>query len=645
MMLEDLQRGERVGRNLLLIDLPLALLALWITGVAGGGNFDIQVWLIVCLLPFSALAWIHQSLERRSREEEFEKREWQARNKSSSLFTDEAENLLSAAVKLRQFEKFVLPAFTLLLAAGLTYVSYVAWEGWLRPGQLTAEVLDGQRSLYGIQTLLAFYFFVSGRYTSGLARNEAWRHLRAAGHFRQLATLAAVTGLAELVSLHFGLGTVQRLAHVLLPILVGLVAVELVLNLLMELYRPRRPHEHNPPACDSRFLGLIADHSELLKSFAHTLDYQFGIRVSDTWFYRFLASRMLLLVAFQLITLYAMSCLYMLDTGERAVLERFGKPRPGVAGPGLHVKLPWPIDRVIRVDYDRIREIHLGGAADEKGKVNSDTKGPKVYLWTKSHGTNEEFFMMAGPDTSKSEGDTAPVDLISGEFTLHYAVNDVRDYVYTHLDPHRWLMQTGYSEITKTLAGFEMAWILQAGRQQVADTVKKRLQKACDEMKLGIEIVFFGMEGIHPPIQAIGPSSMGPPSEAQTIGHAFEKVMGAMQEKHTRVLRAVGYQKTQLALAEGLAAEMLARSRAAAVESLSAATADAKSFSNRQLAYALAPEVYRQRLYLDILGQSLANARKILLPATDGREVTIFNWEEKLSTDLLDIDLSAKDEN
>src|SRR5207244_4187178 len=118
------------------------------------------------------------------------------------------------------------------------------------------------------------------------------------------------------------------LARVLCGLL-GLVAIETLLNLLLEIYRPRVTGKIERPLYESRLVGLLGQPEGLITTAAQALDYQFGFKVSDTWFYRFLETRIVWLLLLQVGVLFLSTTVVFIEAGEQGLLEHFGKPVEG----------------------------------------------------------------------------------------------------------------------------------------------------------------------------------------------------------------------------------------------------------------------------------------------------------------------------
>ena len=129
-----------------------------------------------------------------------------------------------------------------------------------------------------------------------------------------------------------------------LCVLLAVVALETLAQLVLEIYRPRTKRGSPRPLFESRLVGLLGQPEGLITTASQALDYQFGFKVSETWFYRFFEKALAWLILLQLGVLLLSTCFIFVESGEQVLLERFGRPiaSRGVLGPGAHLKLPWP---------------------------------------------------------------------------------------------------------------------------------------------------------------------------------------------------------------------------------------------------------------------------------------------------------------
>ena len=121
---------------------------------------------------------------------------------------------------------------------------------------------------------------------------------------------------------------------------------------------------------------------------ARRIDYQFGFKVSQTWFYKLLEKAIVPLVLFACVTLYLLSCIIVIAPNEEAIIEHFGNPLNDandvrLVGPGLSFKWPWPIDKAYKYHTKKISEIDIGFVPDINPETKQVETGPK--LWGEAH--------------------------------------------------------------------------------------------------------------------------------------------------------------------------------------------------------------------------------------------------------------------
>src|SRR4029077_3674166 len=112
-------------------------------------------------------------------------------------------------------------------------------------------------------------------------------------------------------------------------ILLAIVSLETLVALVLEIYRPRLRGKVERPLYESRLVGLLGQPEGLITTAAQAIDYQFGFKVSETWFYRFFEQAILWLVPLQLFLLLLSTSVVIIEPGEQALLEHFGKPVEG----------------------------------------------------------------------------------------------------------------------------------------------------------------------------------------------------------------------------------------------------------------------------------------------------------------------------
>jgi regulator of protease activity HflC (stomatin/prohibitin superfamily) len=407
-----------------------------------------------------------------------------------------------------------------------------------------------------------------------------------------------------------------------LCVLLGLVGIETLVNLVLEVYRPRVKGKVERPLYESRLVGLLGQPEGLITTAAQALDYQFGFKVSETGFYRFVEEWLPWLVAAQVGALVLSTGVVFIDAGQQGLLERFGKPVSGreLLGPGAHFKWPWPIDKVYRFQTEQIQSFNVGFTPDPA------RENDPVVTWTVAH-TKEENFLVANREQPSQAATntvtgrrTPPVSLISVSIPVQYQITNLAAWAYNNEDAPSLLQDLATREVVNYLVSADMNEVMSHGRLEAAQLVLDHLQAAADEHQLGARIVFVGLQDIHPPVK---------------VAPEYEKVVSAAQTKEAKILAAKADDIRTNALAQSQATNVLNRATADGIARQIGALAQAGLFTNQIPAFEAAPSVYAQRSYLQTFTRATAGARKYVLLTTNTYDVLQFDLQERIREDIL----------
>ncbi len=518
-----------------------------------------------------------------------------------------------------QFEKWFVPAIAPLLAIVFGLWIWQLSRRFALPAAVPAQPLIAAAFLAGE----AFLLFLLSRFLVGLARSDDSKLLRGPAFALGLASYANLIGTIAAACVEGEVRPADKIATVVLLAVLALVAVELAMRAVASFYRgPGRAGA--VIAYESRLAGLLADPASWTQNIAGALDYQFGFQVSETWLYRFLRRALLPLVVLNLVVLYASTCIVTLGPDEEGILEHFGKPKADAwrLASGLHFKLPWPFETVRRFPTKRILSLNVGfhkeaGAARET-----------LLLWTAAHFDSEEQYLVASradaATTNLAGGveNSVPVNLVVINMPVEFRITNLFAYAYEHAEPQKAMEQLATAALTQELASRDLLGLLGPERSAVAGALRQRMQQAADRQRLGVEIVFVGLAGVHPPLG---------------VAEAFESVVGATEEKEATILAAHAYSNSNAPIAIANAARLGAEASAYRVRRTELAQAEAQQFARRLEAGRTAPGVFRSRAYFDTLTDSLAGIRKYIVAAESGHDVLIFNLEEKLNLDWMNL--------
>jgi regulator of protease activity HflC (stomatin/prohibitin superfamily) len=576
------------------------------------------------------VSWFQMRLEENERLEKLEVEELARTRGETALFATKGAEVFPAQRAREQFEKFFVPGFSgllLLLEGGATWL---LWR-WLSEstGGLTPDRAMPAMALFGIFALL---LFLVGRFSVTMARLENHRLLRPGASFLLAgAYVCFVTALGiGITGVKTELSRLDSWVARAGCVLLGLLAVEMLVTLLLEIYRPRVKGRVARPLYDSRIVGLLAQPEGLFTTALQALDYQFGFKVSETWFFQLLRKSLLVLFLAQLAALLLSTCVVIIEPGEQGVLEHFGRLAAGcpVLEPGAHLKWPWPADEVRRYRTGQIQTFNVGFTPDAQSEAE-----PTV-LWSVVH-TKEVNFLVGNPAAATITNSTAgsgdrlkvvSVGLIDISIPVQFQITNVLDWAYHNADPTNLLQELATRAVVHYLAGADLNAVLSQSRVEAARQLEQRIQADANRHQLGVKILFVGVQDLHPPVAVAGD---------------YEKVIGATQQKIALTNAAVAEAIQTNAQAGAQAFADISQAEAGRQQTELAASARAGLFTNQIAAYDAAPSVYGQRAYFHMFPAATANARKYILLVTNTYNVLQFDLEDKIRDDLLNLNVPS----
>ncbi|MBI3881280.1 MAG: protease modulator HflK [Verrucomicrobia bacterium] len=614
---------QRTGLLNLLALLLAAAGAFGLARAAGSASaLDASAFLLIGFLA-ALVSWFQMRLEAREQLENLEVDELNKNRASAALFAAADAEIRPARRAREQFERVAVPVFTvaLFLIQGLAAVAL--WNGWLKPGPAKPDAATLLMTLFA---LLALALFVLGKYAAGVARIENQRLLRPGAGYLLLNAVVCFIVAGTAAGAHLGVPKLDLWVSRCFCAVLALAALETLATLVLEIYRPRVKGHVARLLYESRLIGLVGQPEGIVRTFAHALDYQFGFKVSETGFFRFIAERALQLFVAQLVAFVLFTTFVIIEPGEEGLLERFGRPVDGraVLEAGVHFKMPWPVDKVQRFRTRSLQTITIGGEGREETGHHDEGK---VLLWTKAHNDEEFNFLVSTGGSGAATGpgeQSVPVNLITVGIPVQFEVTNVLHWARGHADSAKLLEQLAFREATKLLVGLDYDQLLAAGRLTAAEELRRRIQQRVEALGLGVAVVFVGMNDIHPPV---------------ALAAAYEDVIGAYQEKQAKILVAEGERAERVPLAGAEAHKKVSEAQSYKLARISSVAATAGQFTNQLAAFRASPEVYVRRQYLQTLTAAVAPVRKLVLGTSNASEVINLNLEDKIRTDLLDVTL------
>lgn len=261
-----------------------------------------------------------------------------------------------------------------------------------------------------------------------------------------------------------------------------------------------------------------------------------------------------------LVVAYGVWGVYQLDEQERGVIFRFGKVLPEAKQPGINWR-PRLVDELQRVNVSRVE----------------------------SHSHQAEML-------------TEDDNIVSVNLTVQYRLFKPIEYAINVRDPEASLVDATESALRHVVGGSQMEPVLTEGRVALGQEVEERIQRYLDIYEAGIQVVTVNIDDSAPP---------------DPVQAAFDDVQKAKEDKDRAVNDADAYAATVVPEARGEAARAVQEAEAYRDQVIAEATGEAQRFLKLLAEYKLAPEVTRDRLYVDAWESVLQKVSKVVVDVGD----------------------------
>jgi HflK protein len=293
--------------------------------------------------------------------------------------------------------------------------------------------------------------------------------------------------------------------------------------------------------------------------------------------------------------LIALNGVYMVSPDEVAIIQRFGRKLLPYEGPGLHYKLPWPVDQLTRVQARRVRVVEIGFRTNA---TTADAE-PAAYEWNVQHRSGR--FQRKPEEALMLTGDQNMIELNA---TVHYDLVKPDEFVFGQLDGEATVRAAAESAAQAIVTGSSLDDVLTTGRMSIEQKIRAELQARLDRYHAGVRVLGVRLEDVHPSLEVVD---------------AFRDVSGAFEEKSRLINEAEGYRNEQVALARGNAKASLAEANGYSVGRVNRSQGDSARFTQRETAFRAAPGPTETRLYLETIEQVLPGKKKLIVDSTKAR--------------------------
>ena len=316
----------------------------------------------------------------------------------------------------------------------------------------------------------------------------------------------------------------------------------------------RRPNLPNEPG-----LSDIFDHVQVPKMLRH-------------W----RSSRLIWIGVISVFVVWLLSGIYMVGPGERGIVLTFGQLTTQSES-GLHYRLPAPIQTNFVVDTARVRTAEIGYRTE-----SGSSQGLVI----------EEAQMLTGDE-----------NMVVVQLFIQYLVSDPVAYLFYVRDADAVLMASAEIALRSTVGQNTIDFTMTEGRVQAQDQVKAILQELLDQYQTGLLVTEARLLAVDPPTE---------------VRDAFHDVVRAFEDRERLVKEAEGYAEQVVPAARGEAAQNVLEAEAYREQRLIRAEGDAARFMALLAEYEKAPEVMRERLYLESIERVLSGAKIYVLETGQG---------------------------
>ncbi|NBX53483.1 MAG: FtsH protease activity modulator HflK [Betaproteobacteria bacterium] len=266
---------------------------------------------------------------------------------------------------------------------------------------------------------------------------------------------------------------------------------------------------------------------------------------------------------------------FIVQEGQQAVITQFGRYHSTV-GAGFNWRLPYPVQRHELVFVTQIRSLDIG----------RDTV-------IKATGLRESAML------------TEDENILEIKFAVQYRLTDARAYLFESKNPTDAVVQAAETAVREVVGKMRMDSALSEERDQIGPRVRAIMQVILDRYKVGIEVVGINLQqgGVRPPEQ---------------VQAAFDDVLKAGQERERAKNEAQAYANDVVPRAVGAASRLKEEAEGYKSRIIAQAQGDGQRFRSVLNEYQKAPQVTRDRMYIDAMQQIYSNVTKVLIESKQG---------------------------
>jgi membrane protease subunit HflK len=282
------------------------------------------------------------------------------------------------------------------------------------------------------------------------------------------------------------------------------------------------------------------------------------------------------------VALWLLSGTYIVSADQQAMVTRFGQVIEPRVFPGIHMSLPWPIDRVTKLKVRQLQRLVVGGDLPDS--------------------------VLGRTQPLASQFLTGDQNIINLRAVVQYSVGMPADYLFGTQDVAKSVAAAVETELARRIGRRTVDAVLTTDKVAIQEEARAAAQKLIDAYGAGVRVASINIE------------SMTPPSDA---AEAFRDVASARADAARIYNEALGYANDEIPKARGEAQQMTESAAAYKETKIDEAAGDAARFNLVSAEYARASAVNGRRLYLETLEQVLPKIKKLIVDKNGNFDLTI----------------------
>ena len=284
----------------------------------------------------------------------------------------------------------------------------------------------------------------------------------------------------------------------------------------------------------------------------------------------------ILLAAGGIFFVWVCSGFFIIQEGQAGVVMTFGK-YDYTAKPGINWRMPWPIQTDETVNLSGVRSVEVGRPVLIKA-------------------TNQKDSSMLTEDEN----------IIDVRFAVQYRLKDPTDYLFNNRDSDGAVIQAAETAVREIVARSKMDTVLYEGREKIGVDLANSIQKILDSYKTGIYVTSVTVQNVQPPEQ---------------VQAAFDDAVKAGQDQERLKSEGQAYANDIIPRAKGTGARLIQEAEGYKARVVATAEGDATRFKQILVEYAKAPQVTRDRMYIDSMREMYSNVTKVLVDTSKGNSL------------------------